>query len=36
MHRANWMPWNNDANAYQFRDDVSLEQRRAHQFKFGV
>jgi len=34
-YSANWTPWNNDANSYQFRDDVSLV-RGAHQFKFGA
>jgi hypothetical protein len=32
---ANWTPWNNDANSYQVRDDVSLV-KGAHQFKFGA
>ncbi len=34
-YTANWTPWNNDANDYQIRDDVSLV-RGAHQFKFGA
>ncbi len=31
---ANWTPWNNAANDYQLRDDVSWT-RGAHQLKFG-
>lgn len=34
QYSANWTPWNNKADDYQFRDDVSLT-RGAHQFKFG-
>jgi hypothetical protein len=35
QYSANWTPWNNDANDYQIRDDVSWV-RGAHQFKFGA
>jgi hypothetical protein len=31
---ANWTPWNNAANDYQLRDDVSWT-KGAHQLKFG-
>jgi hypothetical protein len=31
---VNWLPWNNTANDYQIRDDLSWT-RGAHQFKFG-
>ncbi len=34
-YTANWTPWNNKADDYQFRDDVSLT-KGAHQLKFGV
>ena len=34
QYSANWTPWNNDANDYQIRDDVSWV-KGAHQFKFG-
>jgi len=33
-YTANWTPWNNIANDYQIRDDVSWT-KGAHQFKFG-
>jgi hypothetical protein len=33
-YTANWTPWNNKADDYQLRDDVSWT-RGAHQFKFG-
>ncbi len=33
-YTANWTPWNNKADDYQFRDDLSWT-RGAHQFKFG-
>jgi Carboxypeptidase regulatory-like domain len=33
-YTANWTPWNNEANSYQLRDDVSWT-KGAHQFKFG-
>ena len=33
-YTANWVPWNNVADDYQIRDDVSWS-RGAHQFKFG-
>ena len=31
---ANWIPWNNTADDYQFRDDLSWV-KGSHQFKFG-
>jgi len=34
FYTANWTPWNNTANDYQVRDDLSWT-RGAHQFKFG-
>ena len=34
-YTSNWTPWNNDANDYQIRDDVSWT-RGAHQFKMGA
>ncbi|HTZ48216.1 MAG TPA: carboxypeptidase regulatory-like domain-containing protein [Verrucomicrobiae bacterium] len=34
QYTSNWMPWNNDANSYQFRDDVSWTKGR-HQLKIG-
>lgn len=33
-YSVNWMPWNNTADDYQVRDDLSWA-RGAHQFKFG-
>ena len=33
-YTSNWTPWNNKANDYQFRDDISWT-KGAHQFKFG-
>jgi hypothetical protein len=33
-YTANWTPWNNEANDYQLRDDVSWT-KGAHQLKFG-
>jgi hypothetical protein len=33
-YTSNWTPWNNKADDYQFRDDVSWT-HGAHQFKFG-
>jgi hypothetical protein len=33
-YTANWTPWNNKADDYQFRDDLSWT-RGAHQLKFG-
>lgn len=33
-YTANWVPWNNDANDYQIRDDISWS-KGAHQLKFG-
>jgi hypothetical protein len=35
QYSANWTPWNNDANDYQIRDDVSWV-KGPHQFKFGA
>lgn len=35
QYSANWTPWNNKADDYQIRDDVSWV-RGAHQFKFGA
>jgi hypothetical protein len=35
QYSPNWTPWNNDANSYQFRDDLSWV-KGAHQFKFGA
>jgi hypothetical protein len=32
--QVNWLPWNNTANDYQIRDDLSWV-RGTHQFKFG-
>lgn len=34
-YTVNWMPWNNKADDYQIRDDVSWT-RGAHQFKMGA
>ncbi|HEV2468595.1 MAG TPA: carboxypeptidase-like regulatory domain-containing protein [Candidatus Sulfotelmatobacter sp.] len=34
QYTANWTPWNNAANDYQIRDDLSW-QKGAHQLKFG-
>jgi Carboxypeptidase regulatory-like domain len=34
QYTANWTPWNNKADDYQFRDDLSWT-RGAHQLKFG-
>jgi len=34
QYSANWTPWNNKADDYQFRDDLSWT-RGAHQLKFG-
>jgi Carboxypeptidase regulatory-like domain/TonB-dependent Receptor Plug Domain len=34
FYQVNWLPWNNTANDYQIRDDLSWT-RGAHQFKFG-
>jgi hypothetical protein len=34
-YTANWTPWNNDANSYQGRDDLSWTKGR-HQFKMGA
>jgi len=34
IYNANWTPWNNKADDYQIRDDVSWT-RGAHQLKFG-
>jgi hypothetical protein len=34
-YTANWTPWNNKADDYQIRDDISWT-RGAHQFKFGA
>jgi outer membrane receptor protein involved in Fe transport len=33
-YTANWTPWNNEANNYQVRDDLSWT-KGAHQLKFG-
>jgi hypothetical protein len=33
-YTANWTPWNNKADDYQFRDDLSWT-RGSHQLKFG-
>jgi Carboxypeptidase regulatory-like domain/TonB-dependent Receptor Plug Domain len=33
-YTSNWMPWNNAANSYQLRDDVSWTKGR-HQLKIG-
>ena len=33
-YTVNWMPWNNIADDYQVRDDLSWS-KSAHQFKFG-
>ncbi len=33
-YTVNWMPWNNIADDYQVRDDLSWS-KGAHQFKFG-
>jgi len=33
-YTAGWTPWNNAANSYQIRDDLSWT-KGAHQFKFG-
>ena len=33
-YTANWTPWNNKADDYQFRDDLSWT-KGAHQLKFG-
>ncbi len=35
QYSANWTPWRNVADDYQFRDDVSWT-HGAHQFKFGA
>lgn len=34
QYNQNWSPWNNTANSYQIRDDLSWT-KGAHQFKFG-
>ncbi len=34
-YTASWEPWNNDANDYQLRDDISWT-KGAHQLKFGA
>ena len=34
VFNVNWLPWNNTANDYQIRDDVSWT-KGAHQFKIG-
>jgi hypothetical protein len=34
-YTANWTPWNNKADDYQLRDDISLT-KGAHQLKFGA
>ena len=33
-YTSNWTPWNNTANSYQVRDDISWVKGK-HQFKFG-
>jgi hypothetical protein len=33
-YQVNWLPWNNSADDYQVRDDLSWV-KGAHQFKFG-
>ena len=33
-YTANWTPWNNEANDYQLRDDISWT-KGSHQLKFG-
>jgi Carboxypeptidase regulatory-like domain len=35
QYTSNWTPWNNKADDYQFRDDISWT-HGAHQFKFGA
>jgi hypothetical protein len=35
QYTANWTPWNNNANDYQIRDDISWV-KGAHQLKFGA
>jgi len=35
IFNVNWLPWNNTANDYQFRDDASWT-RGAHQIKMGA
>ena len=34
-YTVNWMPWNNTADDYQIRDDLSWT-KGSHQFKFGA
>jgi hypothetical protein len=34
-YTSNWTPWNNKADDYQIRDDISWT-KGAHQFKFGA
>jgi hypothetical protein len=34
IYNVNWLPWNNTADSYQVRDDLSWT-KGAHQFKFG-
>ncbi len=34
-YQVNWLPWNNTADDYQVRDDLSWV-KGAHQFKFGA
>jgi hypothetical protein len=34
-YTSNWTPWNNKADDYQFRDDISWT-KGAHQLKFGA
>jgi len=34
-YTANWVPWNNSADDYQVRDDISWT-KGSHQFKFGA